>query len=257
MLGRLNNCFQTNVNMNCEKMKNELKNIALVFAAGTGQRFGDSLPKQYHTLRGIPILITSMLNFQKHSMVNSIFLVVHEDYVQTAVDLLNKFNISKCDQVVVGGPTAMDSIYRGLCRIHDIYDDCVVLISDGTRPNVDGQLISSSIEKTLECGNAIGCKKCVETVGLLNDDNTICDIPDRRKTVSIVAPQTFRLKDIINYHDQIRAINPTYDGIVDCATICNVLGVGLNMVESNQTNIKITYPSDLALIGGEFDYANK
>lgn len=29
------------------------------------------------------------------------------------------------------------------------------------------------------------------------------------------------------------------------------------MVESNQTNIKITYPSDLALIGGEFDYANK
>ena len=74
----------------------------------------------------------------------------------------------------------MDSIYRGLCRIHDIYDDCVVLISDGTRPNVDGQLISSSIEKTLECGNAIGCKKCVETIGLLNDDNTICDILDRR-----------------------------------------------------------------------------
>ena len=47
-------------------------NIAIIFAAGVGQRFDDkmeNIPKQFLEIDGKPILIHTLLNFQNHKMI--------------------------------------------------------------------------------------------------------------------------------------------------------------------------------------------
>ena len=52
-----------------------MQTVALIVAAGKGERFGSAVPKQYACLGGIPILTRSIRAFVEHSRIDAVRVV--------------------------------------------------------------------------------------------------------------------------------------------------------------------------------------
>ena len=54
-----------------------LKNYAIILASGSGNRFGEELPKQFIKIEGKTILEYSIEAFEKNQYIDKIIVVVH------------------------------------------------------------------------------------------------------------------------------------------------------------------------------------
>src|SRR5690606_32748236 len=105
------------------------KTAALIVAAGRGQRFGGSLPKQYAPLAGVPLLRHTLRAFSAHPGVATVRAVIHPDdrpLYDAAVEGLD------LAEPVAGGASRQESVCRGL---ESLAGDPPhrVLIHDGAR----------------------------------------------------------------------------------------------------------------------------
>ena len=122
-------------------------NTVLIFAGGTGQRMNSkTLPKQFLELRGKPIIIYTLDQFDTHPDIDGIIVVCVESWIPFLEKQLRKFEISKVVEIVPGGETGQDSIYKGLnCASRHFSLDSCVLIHDGVRPLITQQTITDNI----------------------------------------------------------------------------------------------------------------
>ena len=230
-------------------------NIAIVFASGSGVRMGAGIPKQFLEIEGKPILIHTLKLFQLHRRIDKIYLSVLEDYIPYAESLVDEFRITKVAAIMAGGQTAQDSIYIALKKAaQENPEDSIVLIHDGVRPYVSYEVITNNIRSVKEYGNAITCTPCYETVLLSEDGHRVDQVPSRNETFAAQAPQSFFLKDILRYHEIIRATENGYDGVVDSCTLIRSLGVSAHMVPGNRGNIKVTTPEDVYMLRALLQY---
>lgn len=231
-------------------------NIAIIFAAGVGQRFDDkmeNIPKQFLEIDGKPILIHTLLNFQNHKMIDKIYIATLDKYIDYVYQLCEKFNILKLQKVVKGGACAMESIYNALKIAHEENDEnSVVLIHDGVRPVITNEVIENNIKTTLEKGNAITAINCAETIIVSKDFKKANSVPIRKETFKAQAPQSFRLKEIFEAHNQIK--EQGYEDIVDNCTLFMKLNKDVNLVEGNFGNIKITTQEDVYILKGILEF---
>ena len=56
-------------------------NFAIVFAGGSGERMGSSVPKQYLELDGKPVLVHTLELFERHPEIDGIYLVVGNAHI--------------------------------------------------------------------------------------------------------------------------------------------------------------------------------
>src|SRR3989339_458556 len=121
-----------------------MKTIAIIPAGGAGKRMGAGLPKQYLSLHGIPILVHTLRVFQWSALIDEILLVVPEgDIPNVRRDLLQRYRISKVRLVLHGGRERQDSVRNALAHLRD--EDEGILIHDGVRPFVTGELIERAV----------------------------------------------------------------------------------------------------------------
>lgn len=232
-----------------------MSNIAIIFAGGKGVRMGCGIPKQFLEINGKPILIHTLELFQEHDEIDKIYVSVLEEYIKKTEKLIKKFNIDKVVKVIPGGATAQDSIYQGLKAVEaENPADSIVLLHDGVRPFVSDDTISKNIQGVKENGNAITCTACYETILLSHEGQQVDKVPYRKETFSAQAPQSFRLADIIAAHDAIRAVNPSYEDMVDACTIMTTLGKDVHMIPGNRGNIKVTTPEDVYMFRALIQY---
>ena len=230
------------------------KNIAIIFAGGTGQRFGAEIPKQFIKIYGKEIIIQTLEKFQNNPEIDEIYIGCIEEWIPFLEHLLDKYNISKVPEngIVSGGNTGQDTIYKILCRARENNsEDSIVLINDGVRPNITDREIHENIESVKENGSAITCIPFQETPVLSADGVHVDATLDRNQLYRGVAPQSFRLGHILDAHELIRENDPNYekdyDGaiIVDSASLITVaFGERCAIVEGNPNNIKVTNMDD-------------
>ena len=68
-----------------------MKNIAVIFAGGVGQRMTISTkPKQFLEVYGKPILVYTLEKFQHHPDIDGIILVCVEDWIEHAKALTRR-----------------------------------------------------------------------------------------------------------------------------------------------------------------------
>ena len=92
-----------------------MKNIALIFAGGTGSRMHTvSRPKQFLELQGKPVIIYTLELFDTHPDIDGIVVVCVESWIPFMEKQLRKFEINNVIEIVSGGETGQDSIYNGL-----------------------------------------------------------------------------------------------------------------------------------------------
>lgn len=188
-------------------------------------------------------------------MIDKIYISVLEDYIGKTQKLVDRYGLDKVVSIIPGGATAQDSIYNVLKDAEKENDgDSIVLLHDGVRPFVSYDTIKQNIESVQKYGSAITCTACYETILLSKSGEKVDSVPYRKDTFAAQAPQSFRLKDIIAAHDEVRAINPTYENMVDACTIMTTLGKEVHMIPGNRGNIKVTTPEDVYMFRALLNY---
>ena len=224
--------------------------VSLVFAGGSGVRMGAAVPKQFLEIAGMPVLAHTLKLFQNHPEIDKIVVVVQREHSVQTKNLCERYGISKLSGLAVGGNSAQESIYSGLCACRDLGfpEDTIILLHDGVRPYVAPDVISKNIASVREHGNGVTFTPCHETLVISKDGCRVSDIPLRSESFSAQAPQSFRLGAILAAHERVRTMPRGYEGLVDQATICWRLGIPIHLVPGNRGNIKITTPEDIVML---------
>lgn len=222
-------------------------NIVVIFAGGVGKRMGQTdKPKQFMEVAGKPIIIHTLEIFEKNNNIDKIIIASLKEWIDYLQNLLIEYNITKVEKIVPGGETGQMSIFNGIKAAKELYpEDSVVLIHDGVRPFIDDELINTNIKSVLENGSAISSVLATETFTIVDEKNSIQNIPERKKSLIAKAPQSFYLKDIYNAH--IKAQSEGKYEFIDSCTMMYYYNYPLTTVLTDYDNIKITTPKDIAL----------
>ena len=232
-----------------------MKNIALIFAGGVGQRMNTvSLPKQFLKVHGKEIIIHTIERFQHCDLVDAIIVVCISNYIDFLSRLIQQHNLNKVVKIVPGGSCGQISIFNGLVAAKEISnsDDDIVLIHDGVRPIIDSETIEKNIECVKHNGTAITVAKAHETILYSENDQGIGHALQRNNCYFGRAPQSFYLKDVFSCHLKSKEINKL--DFIDTATMMDYFGYKLFPVLGPQNNIKVTTPMDFYFFKAILDF---
>ena len=222
-----------------------MKNIAIILAAGSGQRMGQDIPKQFLNVEDRPIIVYTLEAFQKHPNIDAIIVVCINGWHDILKAYAKQFKIDKLVSIVNGGSNGQESIKCGLNKAKELFsENDLVMIHDGIRPFVSQEIISDNIAKCKIYGNATSVIPCAEAM-LLNDDNAESSIKqiERSSLKRTQTPQSFILKDILEAHEEARNKNIS-NSIASC-TLYTELGRRVYYSVGSEKNIKLTTPDDI------------
>ncbi|MBN8814778.1 MAG: bifunctional 2-C-methyl-D-erythritol 4-phosphate cytidylyltransferase/2-C-methyl-D-erythritol 2,4-cyclodiphosphate synthase [Sphingomonas sp.] len=199
--------------------------VALIVAAGKGERAGGDLPKQFQLLDGIPLVEHARRAFERHAGIDRIVTVLGEG--QSAIG-----------ETVAGGEMRRDSVRNGLEAIGDA---ARVLIHDAARPIVPASVVDRLLGALDEAKGAVPVLPVADT--LAAKDEALGDTIDRSALVRVQTPQAFDFAAILAAH----RVWPASEEATDDAQILRRAGHEVATVAGDGLLDKITYPGDLAL----------
>ncbi|KUP04600.1 2-C-methyl-D-erythritol 4-phosphate cytidylyltransferase [Bacillus coahuilensis m2-6] len=209
----------------------------VLLAAGKGKRMGANQNKMLLLLQGSPILIHSLHLFEQDPACKGIILVIHPDEQMIMEELLRQHKVKKIKAIVHGGNERQDSVYNGLQAV----TEDIVLIHDGARPFVTGEIVSTLVNVSRQTGAAIPAVPVKDTIKKVLHHQVQQTI-ERSSLWSVQTPQAFRVSVIQTAHEKAREYG--WMG-TDDASLLEYLDVQVDIVESDYDNIKITTPEDL------------
>lgn len=217
-----------------------MKIAAIVPAAGIGKRLGCSTAKPFVKIKSKPILAYTLKTLNDSSLIDGIILVADKDNIRQAESLVRKYAFSKVLHIVKGGATRQQSVKNALTRLSE--DAGLVVIHDGARPCLSGDILTKAIKEALRCGAVCVCAPVKPTMKRARG-KWIIETPDRSELWEAQTPQIFR-KDIL-----IRAYKNKNlcSKATDDSTLVEALGRKVKIVEGDYSNIKITTKEDLIL----------
>lgn len=218
-----------------------MKNISIILASGTGERFGENIPKQFYKIKNKTILEYSLDAFEQNKNIDEIILVTNPNFNDLSREIVFKNNYKKVVKIVNGGATRVDS-----SRIGTSYadDDSNVLIHDAVRAFVTQKIIDDNIE-ALKKYEAVGTAiDTIDTIIEIDKNGFIKKIPQRNMIKRIQTPQSFRAKLIKQAHE-IALKNNDKNFTDDCGLILKYNLAPIFLVQGDEKNLKITQKSDL------------
>lgn len=220
-----------------------MKISAIIVAAGKGKRMGEGYNKQYILLAGKPIVARTIEVFENVGSIDEIVLVVGKGEIDLArKDIIHKYNFKKVVKIIEGGTERQDSVYNGLKAI-DV--NCnIVLIHDGARPFITGNIIEKSIKAAKDAGACVVAVRVKDTIKVVNKNMEVDYTPDRDILWAVQTPQAFEHKLLLEAYKKLRADNIK---VTDDAMLVEKLGHIVKIIEGSYENIKITTPEDLIL----------
>jgi 2-C-methyl-D-erythritol 4-phosphate cytidylyltransferase/2-C-methyl-D-erythritol 2,4-cyclodiphosphate synthase len=217
-------------------MDNKKPNIAvLIVAAGSGERFGAGIPKQYQPLLGRPILNWSVDIFTQHADIKSVYVAIHPDHAA-------RFAASCPDITALhGGGTRQQSVLKGLEEIAKRDKPDYILIHDAARPGLSSYLITD-VCNTLKNNDAvIPGLPVTDTVKRATGDSVKTE--SRDNLYAIQTPQAFKFDTILALHRK-----HADQSLTDDAALCEIAGPTVKIITGEKGNFKVTHPEDLALM---------
>lgn len=214
-----------------------MEKYAVIVAGGSGLRMGTTIPKQFLLLRGKPVLWYSLTAFLDAFEDMQIILVLPEQHIETGRDILRSTRDPDRIWMTVGGETRFHSVKNGLKHIQK---HSIVFVHDGVRCLLTPGLIRRCFAAAVDKGNAIPATQAVDSVRMetVGGNKQV----DRNKIRLIQTPQTF-------YSDIIKTAfeQDFHESFTDEASVVENLGVKINLIEGESSNIKITRPIDLLI----------
>ena len=217
-------------------------NVAIVVAAGKGTRLGGARPKQFLELRGVPVIIHTLRQFERCQEINEVIPVLPAEDTAGFESLTRQFELKKASRAVAGGATRAQSVRNGLNAIDDAD---IVAVHDGVRPFVTPAEIDQVVAAAKENGAAVLTSPVADTIKRVRDGRII-ETVSRAELRRALTPQCFRFAILKRAYEPLDELESSGPEITDDSLLVERLGVAVVTVEGSGRNIKITDAADLA-----------
>jgi 2-C-methyl-D-erythritol 4-phosphate cytidylyltransferase/2-C-methyl-D-erythritol 2,4-cyclodiphosphate synthase len=212
--------------------------VALIVAAGRGQRAGGALPKQYQLVGGEPVLARTLRVFLAHPRVDHVATVIHPD--DAALYEAAAGTHAKLLPAVAGAETRQESVRRGLESLAAIAPGRV-LIHDGARPFASAALIDRVLDALDDNPGALPALPVTDTLKRAEADLVAATVA-RDDLWAAQTPQGFGYEAIRAAHE---AAARTPASFTDDASIAEWAGLAVKLVAGDAANVKLTTPEDI------------
>jgi 2-C-methyl-D-erythritol 4-phosphate cytidylyltransferase len=219
--------------------------FGLIPAAGFGSRMGNELPKQYLPLAGKPMIYHALRRLCGSSRTRGVFVILAQEDREWERHDWSEFS----DKLVVihcGGGTRAQSVLNGLeaaRQTSSIEDEDWVLVHDAARPCLsEGQLDKLMDELAQDEVGGLLAVPVADTLKRSDNSSRVKHTEPRENLWQAQTPQMFRYKLLIEALGMAGGTTVTDD-----AGAVEALGFHPKLVLSDASNLKVTYPQDLAL----------
>jgi 2-C-methyl-D-erythritol 4-phosphate cytidylyltransferase len=216
---------------------------ALVPAAGSGSRMGESEPKQYLSLAGRPMIRHALATLCATPAIALVFVVLAPgDEHWPAAEMASlgpKLRVLHC-----GGGTRAQSVANGLRAMAGelgAIDHDWVLVHDAARPCLTVAMVEKLMAEVGEddAGGLLAVP-VADTLKRAGDGDRIRETVSRDRLWQAQTPQMFRHKLLL---DALTAAPQ----VTDEAGAVEAFGYAPRLVAADVSNLKVTYPLDLQL----------
>jgi 2-C-methyl-D-erythritol 4-phosphate cytidylyltransferase len=201
--------------------------VALVVAAGRGERLGKPVPKAFAILAGRPMVEWSVGTLQRVAAVTEIVVALPP-------------GIAAPDGTigVPGGSERSHSVRAALAAARD---DDVVLVHDAARPLLTAELVEACLAALGDADAAIAAAPVTDTIKECADGRVVRTL-DRSRLWAVQTPQVFRRTALQ------RALDQDHEAIgaaTDDASLVEAMGGTVHVVPAPRENLKVTTDVDL------------
>ncbi len=229
-------------------MPNKIRNWAIIPAAGSSERIGTLVPKQYLPLDNTTVIEAAISNFLQHPKITGVIVALHPDdqhWGHLAITRNEKIHS------VIGGESRAESVQNAINYLENTpaEDQDFVLVHDAARPCLrytDLELLIEQLEQD-DVGGILA-SPVSDTLKVVDNQNgsmnTVNKTLDRENVWRALTPQMFRLATLKKalMHCVKHNIKVTDD-----ASAVEHLGLKIKLVKGHGDNIKITHTEDLEL----------
>jgi 2-C-methyl-D-erythritol 4-phosphate cytidylyltransferase len=213
----------------------------VLLAAGSGRRLGAETNKVLLPLDGVPVLAHSVATAMAVAGAHRIVVVVRpEDHDEIAAKLAPQLGTHDV-WLVDGGAERHDSEDRALQALRtdiEAGEIDVVAIHDTARPLASAKLFASVLATAARDGGAV---PVVGASGLSHLDGSRAS----GDLVAVQTPQAFAARPLLDAYDAARTAG--FAGTDTAACLERFTEVTITAVAGEASNLKVTYPEDLAL----------
>lgn len=208
-------------------------------AAGSGQRFGQQIPKQYMPLAGRTVIQWSLAPFLDDGRCQGAVVALAAADAHFARLGLGTEKVA----TVMGGAQRADSVLAALESIR-ADDDEWVLVHDAARPCVTREEIDRLLQQA--GADAVGGLLAVPLADTLKREASgrVTDTPPRAGLWRALTPQMFRLGAL---REALQAAGREGRSPTDEAQALEWRGSAPRLVQGSPQNLKITTAADLSL----------
>jgi 2-C-methyl-D-erythritol 4-phosphate cytidylyltransferase/2-C-methyl-D-erythritol 2,4-cyclodiphosphate synthase len=215
--------------------------VALVMAAGRGERAGREQPKQYADLTGRPVLRHTLMALLSQRSIDAALVVIgptdHAAYSAATRGL------PRLLPPAIGGATRQASVRNGLEALAEHAPE-LVLVHDAARPFVAAEVIERVIDACSEGLGAIPALPVSDTVKRVRQA-VVADNVAREDLVTAQTPQGFPFAALLAAHRSAAAAGKL--DLTDDAAVAAMSGLAVRVVEGDRNNLKLTTPGDFAI----------
>lgn len=226
----------------------------LIASAGMGKRMaqgsGDGTKKNYIVVDEKPLLYYVLKSFENAEKIDKIIIgVLEEDITFCEEEIVKKYCFKKVEAVISGGVRRQDTVEKMLALTGTGCE--VVVVHDGARPMVTSSMIDQAAGAALKTGAVITAVPVKDTIKRKsqssNGDNgaKVAATLNRDELVSVQTPQAFK-KDILA--DAFKKAHESHLEATDEAILVESAGYGVNIIEGDYKNIKVTTPEDVLVV---------
>lgn len=214
------------------------KYYAIIVAGGSGTRMGSTVPKQFLSLNGLPVLMHTLMAFYNSAAKPDIILALPAGFHDFWQQLCSTHNFNIPHTLVSGGETRFHSVKAAFETIED--KESVIAVHDAVRPLILSTLIDAAYQQAIKKGNAVTAVKSRDSVRQLKNDLSV-SLP-REDIYLVQTPQTFQYAQLKQAYMQ-----PFDKNFTDDASVVEKTGLTIHLIEGDHQNLKITFPEDIAI----------
>ncbi|MCH5325669.1 MAG: 2-C-methyl-D-erythritol 4-phosphate cytidylyltransferase [Duncaniella sp.] len=219
-----------------------LINYHIIVAAGSGSRYGGTLPKQYCPLWGRPVLMTTIERLAAAAPGAEIIVVVSGAMAEEWSAMCREHSFSHPHRIAFGGATRAESVRNALALV-DAERVGWISVHDAARPMVTPALFGRLLEALPGADGVIPAVPVTDSLRLLSADGASRSV-DRSLYRAVQTPQLFDGRKLIAANRQ-----PLRPEFTDDATVMEAAGyTNLRLAEGDPANIKITIAGDIKRI---------
>jgi 2-C-methyl-D-erythritol 4-phosphate cytidylyltransferase len=205
--------------------------VALIVAAGSGERLGAGRPKALVELAGRPLLQWSIDALRAVAGIERIVVALPPGAAAP-----------EGVTAVAGGAVRSDSVRRALAAAGD---GEIVLVHDAARPLLTAELAASviaALEARADVAAAIAAVPVTDTIKRVAEEDRVSETLDRSRLWAVQTPQVFRRAALE------RALDVPAGELAqatDDACLIERSGGRVIVVRGHEQNLKVTTPLDL------------